>query len=253
MYRVRTSWANSGSQLGAFEILANAKALVDKKTGYSVYEDDGKRIYPHRVTVPALATTGGVRKVRLDGKETTIWKQSVLTGTYATQLKKHGCGSCCVAMAACINCVETTPEAVMKLAVQLWGKPGTGQSYALSAKGAATLLKKLGVTATAYTVTAANLTTMRTTIKKALQTGKQVICFTHKYDSNDPFANGDHYVMAVGYNKADKIVVANSGGPGRIQYVGLTKLMTYIYHSGTGKDNTWLKSSAGSAGVIIVG
>lgn len=253
MYRVRKSWANSDSQLGAFEVLANAKALVDKHPMYSVYEGEGKRIYPHRVTVPALIKTLGIRKVRLDGKETTVWKQSALTGTYASQLKAHGCGHCCVAMAACLRGKATTPAAVLKMAVNLWGKPGSGESYALSARGAATLLKKLGVTAAAYTVTAANLTSMKTTIKQALKTGKQVICFTHKYDANDPFASGDHYVLAVGYSKDDKIVVANSGGLGRIQKVSLTKLMAYIYHSGTGKDATWLKTSAGSAGIVIVG
>lgn len=253
MYRIRKKWINATSQLAAFEILSNAKAFADKNAGYSVYDEAGTRLYPHRVTVPALIKTLGIRKVRLDGKETTVWKQSALTGTYAAQLKAHGCGSCCVAMAACLNEVAAEPESVMKLAVNLWGKPGTGESYALSAKGAATLLNQLGVTATAYTITGANLTAMRTVIKKALQSGKQVICFTHKYDSNDPFASGDHYVLAVGYNKDDKIVVANSGGPGRIQKVSLTKLMTYIYHSGTGKDATWLKTSAGSAGIVIVG
>lgn len=46
LYRVRKSWDNAGSQLGAFENLDNAKRMADKNTGYYVFNSKGKVIYP---------------------------------------------------------------------------------------------------------------------------------------------------------------------------------------------------------------
>ena len=45
-YRVRKSWDDAKSQLGAYSILANAKAMADKHPGYEVYDWNGKQVYP---------------------------------------------------------------------------------------------------------------------------------------------------------------------------------------------------------------
>lgn len=45
-YRVRKSWKDAKSQLGAYRILANAKAQADKTPGYYVFTNDGVSIYP---------------------------------------------------------------------------------------------------------------------------------------------------------------------------------------------------------------
>ena len=45
MYRVRKTWADSKSQVGAFTVLSNAKAEADKHPGYSVYDSSGKAVY----------------------------------------------------------------------------------------------------------------------------------------------------------------------------------------------------------------
>lgn len=45
-YRVRKSWKDAKSQLGAYRILANAKAQADKNPGYYVFTNDGVSIYP---------------------------------------------------------------------------------------------------------------------------------------------------------------------------------------------------------------
>lgn len=45
-YRVRKSWEDVASQLGAYTILANAKAMADKYPGYEVYDWNGKQVYP---------------------------------------------------------------------------------------------------------------------------------------------------------------------------------------------------------------
>lgn len=45
-YRVRKSWADAKTQIGAYRNLSNAKAQADKHSGYSVFSDAGVRIYP---------------------------------------------------------------------------------------------------------------------------------------------------------------------------------------------------------------
>lgn len=45
-YRVRKSWEDDASQLGAYTILVNAKAMADKHPGYEVYDWNGKQVYP---------------------------------------------------------------------------------------------------------------------------------------------------------------------------------------------------------------
>lgn len=45
-YRVRKSWEDVASQLGAYTVLANAKTMADKHPGYEVYDWNGKQVYP---------------------------------------------------------------------------------------------------------------------------------------------------------------------------------------------------------------
>lgn len=44
-YHVRKSWADAASQLGAYTVLDNAKAMADKHEGYTVYDWNGKAVY----------------------------------------------------------------------------------------------------------------------------------------------------------------------------------------------------------------
>lgn len=46
LYRVRKTWTDSKSQKGAFSVLANAKKCVDSNKGYSVFDENGKKVYP---------------------------------------------------------------------------------------------------------------------------------------------------------------------------------------------------------------
>lgn len=52
-YRVRKSWADAKTQLGAYKVLANAKACADKNPGYTVYDPNGKAVYPE-IQKPAV-------------------------------------------------------------------------------------------------------------------------------------------------------------------------------------------------------
>lgn len=49
-YRVRKSWGDAASQLGAFESLENAKKRADQSKGYKVYDSNGKQVYPKTET-----------------------------------------------------------------------------------------------------------------------------------------------------------------------------------------------------------
>lgn len=46
LYRVRKTWADEKSQKGAFESLANAKKCADQNSGYFVFDQSGKKVYP---------------------------------------------------------------------------------------------------------------------------------------------------------------------------------------------------------------
>lgn len=52
-YRVRKTWSDSKSQIGAYHSLSNAKACADKNAGYSVFDESGKAIYPNAAASPS--------------------------------------------------------------------------------------------------------------------------------------------------------------------------------------------------------
>ena len=72
LYRVRVSWDNAKSQIGAFSSLENAKKAC--KTGYIVFDANGKVIYPVKKSVTEIAKeviqgkwgNGADRKNRLE-------------------------------------------------------------------------------------------------------------------------------------------------------------------------------------------
>ena len=49
-YRVRKSWGDAASQLGAFESLELAKKRTDQSKGYKVFDSNGKQVYPKTET-----------------------------------------------------------------------------------------------------------------------------------------------------------------------------------------------------------
>lgn len=57
-YRVRKSWQNAASQKGAFHELVYAKECADANPGYTVYDPDGKAVYPD---TPAVSVPYAVR------------------------------------------------------------------------------------------------------------------------------------------------------------------------------------------------
>lgn len=64
LYRVRKSWSDSKSQIGAFKDLTYAKAQVDKNPGYKVFDSSGKCVYPIEATTYLVEITADVLNVR---------------------------------------------------------------------------------------------------------------------------------------------------------------------------------------------
>lgn len=72
-YRVRQTWEDEASQLGAHKLLANAKTKCDENPGYFVFTNDGTAIYPKNATIQENAT---VRESTPEQKEVTGQKNT---------------------------------------------------------------------------------------------------------------------------------------------------------------------------------
>ena len=68
-YRVRKTWKDSKSQVGAYRILKNAKAAADKNPGTYVFTNDGVAIYPAQGESAAKETY----RVHIVVKGDTLW------------------------------------------------------------------------------------------------------------------------------------------------------------------------------------
>jgi len=64
-YRVRKTWADSKSQVGAYRILSNAKAKADENTGYSVFDNDGNVVYAPSATKVETETEAAFEPYRV--------------------------------------------------------------------------------------------------------------------------------------------------------------------------------------------
>ena len=71
LYRVRKTWSDAKSQIGAFSSLENAKKAC--KAGYAVFDSNGKQVYPTKKSIDEVAReviqgkwgNGAERKKRL--------------------------------------------------------------------------------------------------------------------------------------------------------------------------------------------
>lgn len=66
LYRVRKTWADSKSQLGAYKVLANAKEKADENPGYSVFDENGKVVYSGKSTTTTTTFTPYLVRVTAD-------------------------------------------------------------------------------------------------------------------------------------------------------------------------------------------
>lgn len=102
-YRVRKSWEDKASQIGAFTVLENAILAVDANPGYAAFDDGGKQVYPKASAFTKYTLTDDqlLKIARLCNQE-----QGTVTGakaeaslmanqleTSASRRKKYGTGA----------------------------------------------------------------------------------------------------------------------------------------------------------------
>lgn len=94
VYRVRKSWADSKSQIGAYKILANAKKSCDAHKGYYVFDENGKVVYPIKTKEDKL----------LDAcKAQATWMKNAKYGSYSPVTLAHSkTAGTCVTYEGCV-------------------------------------------------------------------------------------------------------------------------------------------------------
>lgn len=104
-YRVRKSWSDVASQIGAYSVLDNAKVMADKHSGYTVYDWNGRAVYGAEVSGGASGMTNAdcpfMVKVSIDdlnirkGAGTNAAKTGMYTGVgvFTIMEVKSGKGS----------------------------------------------------------------------------------------------------------------------------------------------------------------
>ena len=94
LYRVRKTWADSKSQIGAYSILENAKKTCDQHKGYSVFDENGKVVYPVKTKEDKI----------LDAcKAQADWMKSAKYGSYKPVTLAHSkTAGTCVTYEGCV-------------------------------------------------------------------------------------------------------------------------------------------------------
>ncbi|WP_246599697.1 N-acetylmuramoyl-L-alanine amidase [Clostridium lacusfryxellense] len=90
MYKVRKTWADATSQIGAFSDLAIAKAYANSHPGYSLFNSKGQNVY----SVAATLTIGTVTASILNVRKTAVSNSAIIgklnKGTKVKIAKKVG-------------------------------------------------------------------------------------------------------------------------------------------------------------------
>lgn len=65
IYRVRKSWSDAKSQIGAYKVLGNAKKKADENAGFKVFDASGNVVYPAATKPVSDHTAGTSYKVQI--------------------------------------------------------------------------------------------------------------------------------------------------------------------------------------------
>lgn len=65
IYRVRKSWSDTKSQIGAYKVLDNAKKKADTNVGYKVFDASGNIVYPDAAKPTQTPATNTLYKVQI--------------------------------------------------------------------------------------------------------------------------------------------------------------------------------------------
>jgi flagellum-specific peptidoglycan hydrolase FlgJ len=95
-YRVRKTWSDAPSQIGAFKNLDYAKKCADQNPGYSVYDDDGESVYTSKNTFEPYLVRVSINELNIrTGPGTNYNRTGSFTGkgTFTIVEVKPGAGS----------------------------------------------------------------------------------------------------------------------------------------------------------------
>lgn len=95
MYRVRKTWADAESQIGAYRVLANAKIKADENPGYYVFNSKGAIVYPttsKEKTVNYLIKVSISNAVGIYGEPNKSFKTYCPIGGFTIVKEKDGWG-----------------------------------------------------------------------------------------------------------------------------------------------------------------
>ena len=185
--------------------------------------------------------------VHLGAHSAPVWIQSDWTeGEYAQYIRRNGCGHCCAAMAAQLCGVSIDPYEEYLLCRQLWGEPDAskGQDHFQTVAGIQKILHHLGISSKCYGVEEKEHRRAAEHIVSQLHAGKAVIFVSDPFRiPGNPFSTGYHYVLAVGFDKNGKILIANSSentSKGGVQAVETEDIANALFQGGTADSSmTW--------------
>lgn len=171
--------------------------------------------------IPAIVSIGN--------RSTPVWCQSEWTdGEYYKVINGCGCGHTCVAMAVRLMGVEDIdPHKEYVHCREIWGPPKktgderTNQYAFLSVSGVEKSVRSYGVPAKAYGVEKNGIKKAVLHMIEELKNGKVVVFDSVPNFPDNPFSTGAHYVLLCGITKEGKILVANSGTKGKLDYPGI--------------------------------
>ena len=91
-YRVRKTWKNASSQIGAFQTLKKAKQCADQHAGYHVYNDAGKKVYTSSKLPYKVQPKSSNVQIRTGPAKTYSNVKKLQPGTYVITAEKNGFG-----------------------------------------------------------------------------------------------------------------------------------------------------------------
>ncbi len=164
-------------------------------------------------------------------------------------------------MALNLHGVKIDPHEEFALCRELWGMPKREKLFLQenyqSVAGITKILNYHDVPAEYFGVS--DIASVEKHFEASLKDGKQIIFWSHSTEEfpDNPFSKNEHYVMAVGYTKENKILVANSSEDWTkegIQLVELTSVMRALFFGAFPIDMTWGNGRfKDCAGYVVVG
>ena len=204
-------------------------------------------------------------EVTVDGRRTPVWIQQNWTdGENSLYIRRNGCGHCCTAMVLNLRGIKITPYDEYMHCRKLWGVPNEAanppQDHFITVSGITKVLESFGIKSECFGVAKGEEEKAAADIVAALEDGKLVIIESHPSEDfpDNPFSDGEHYVLAVGIFEDGRVLIANSSGraePTGFQLVDSETIAKALYPDTVpDKSMTWgiVEKIPNGVGYVIV-